>query len=117
MPSAAGSSLIVSRQYNSQIVHACTVFEQKLTFWACLEAKVGAIEVTPHKSAHSGLELVCRYVRQLHSLKSNAAELQRCCYHNSSKGPVHLCNHNKLGSPGNHHVCLLRLVHRKNNYD
>ena len=114
MPGAAchrsESSLIVSRQYKFHIKHACTAFEQRLTFWARLEAKVGTIEVTPDKGADSGLELACRYVRQLHSLKLNAAGLQRCCYDDSSKGPMHLCNHNKLtsGSPGSHYVCLVR---------
>ncbi len=111
MPGAAchrsGSLLVVSRQYNFHIKHAYTAFEQRLTFWACLEAKVGAIEVTSHKGADSRLELACRYVRQLHSLKFNAAELQRCCYDDSSKGPVHLCNHNNL-EPGTYHVCLVR---------
>ncbi len=88
-------------------MHACTAFEPRLTFWACLEAKVGAIEVTPHKGAHSGLELARRYVGQLYSLKLNTAKLQRCCYDDSSKGPVHLCNHNNL-EPGSYHVCLVR---------
>ena len=78
------------------------MFEKRLTFWACLEAKVGAIEVTSDKGGHSGLELACRDVRQLHSLKLNTAELQRCCYDDGSKGPMHLCNHNELGSPGSH---------------